>query len=157
MVQTNVFRGVCEEGTWFKTLKNPMKCAFIFRPLVEYQKAMETLLTIGINRVHEILHMPIYDDKTGKPDARIAGIVLQAVKQVEDRVKGMAVQRIFEKQERVSSRAPTPTSLSDIDSKIKMLEAELGGSSEQAGIPAAVGTEADNAPGIAAPVRDEMV
>lgn len=133
--QTSVWRGVCENSYWIQgILSNPVKCAFLFRPVIEYQKSMETLLQIGLSRINEIMHLPIYNEK-GVPNAKIAQVVLQAVKQVEDRVKGQALQRIAERSERVLVKEDrSPRSINEIDSKIKTLEAEINDKPEKSDI-----------------------
>ena len=148
-----IWQGICSGQHFYRLIENPLKLAWIIQPVTEYKRSMETLLAKAIERVDEILHLPLYNDK-GRPDAKIAAVVLAAAKQVEDRVKGMAVQRIHEKSERTLI-SDVPMNLNELDSKIKILEAELG--REKAGLPEGAGTEESPDGWIAPPVRNAVV
>lgn len=98
------------------------------------------ILAIGTNRLYEIMHAPIYDNK-GNFVSKNASLVLQAIKMVDDRVKGMAIQRIEKKQQVSLSTEQPPVKMSELDKQIETLEAELGSDQKERAIPQSTGTE----------------
>jgi len=94
--------GICSPTAFEKiVVHNPAAFAFILTPPPNYDKTMEGLLEKGMARLTEIMDIPIYQtDKNGKrlPDVKAAALVLAAIKMVDDRVKGGAIQRLESKQ-----------------------------------------------------------
>lgn len=124
----SVFAGICSNSYWYnKFLKNPRKVAWLVRPLQAYTREMESILHRGTERLWELMEIPI--KVQGKFSARNAEILLKTIKQVEDRVKGMAVQRKESKTLRVNLSAKSPQAVEGNDAmeaRIRQLEAELG-------------------------------
>lgn len=104
---TSIFSGICTEGYFFKLLDNPEKVAWLVRPVQAYQKHVEALLFRGLSRVEEIVNAEI-TDKDGKLDVKRARLVLEAVVMLDNRAKGMAVQKVQKESKslKVSVTAP---------------------------------------------------
>lgn len=130
----SVYSGVCSQQYWnSKLLKKPAKVAWLLRPMQVYEKELEAILHRATERLWEIIEMPITDSK-GRHDPRRAAVILAALKQVEDRVKGMAIQRQQKLQVNVNQPSQTRiaadlTSMDNIDARIKELEGQLSGGS----------------------------
>jgi hypothetical protein len=128
---TAVFAGICSEAYFFnKFITNEAKLAWMVRPLQTYQREMEAILARGTERLWELIEIKIKDGK-GKIDPKLADILLKTITVVENRVKGMAVQRTEQKSLNVNlgsgekvSRALE--SMDDIEQRIKLLEVEVG-------------------------------
>lgn len=129
----SVYSGVCSQQYWnSKLLKKPAKVAWLLRPMQVYEKELEAILHRGTERLWEIIDMPITDSK-GRHDPKRAQVVLAALKQVEDRVKGMAVQRQQKLQINVNEGSRETRimaeleSIDSVDQRIKELEARISG------------------------------
>lgn len=103
--QTEIFGGICSVAYWYRAIKVPEKVAWMIRPQQAYAREMEAILTRGTQRLWEIIDMDI-KDKDDKIDVKRARLLLEAVQEVGNRVKGMAVQRINEERRslKVSAR-----------------------------------------------------
>lgn len=127
-----MIRGMMDLGTIRRVIKNPYKLAWILKPVGSYVEDMEFMLVRGKERLWEILNMPI--KQNGKFDARLAKVVLDAHKQIEDRVHGQTVQKQQQLQVRVHQKADAQTlsevnEINGIDARIKQLEAEISAQS----------------------------
>jgi hypothetical protein len=137
----SIYGGICEQQYWDqKFLKNSRKVAWMIRPIQSYKKSMETILALGQTRLYEIMHAPVYDNK-GQFGSKNASLILQALKMVDDRVKGMAIQRIEKKQQVSLSTQEPPVKMNELDKEIKTLEAELGSNSQERTVPQSPATE----------------
>lgn len=126
MKAKDICNGICTPGYFYNILKKPAVCLWMIKPKQTYHREMEAILSRGIERLWEIIEIPIFDE-TGKADHRLAGVVLQAIKQVEDRVQGMAVQRTQAVTVNLSDKNPAVTgkSMEDINAKIRELESAI--------------------------------
>lgn len=93
-----VFRGICSENYFYnKFLKDPWKVAWMVKPVQSYLREIESILLKGTERLWEIMEMDIMsvDKMTGREmvDSKRAAVLLEAIKMVENRAKGLAVQR----------------------------------------------------------------
>lgn len=106
-------------------LKNQFKLAWLCRPTQIYEKEVEALLTRGTERLWEIMEMDIYDDH-GRVDVRRGSLVLETIKMVEQRAKGLAVQRVQSVNLNIEQKSkPLVVGNDDIDKRIAELESEL--------------------------------
>lgn len=125
----DVFGGICSEHYWYgKLLKNPKKVAWLTRPIQTYAKHIESILVQGLRRLEELIQMDVSDGKGGL-DPRKGALLLEAVREVANRSKGMAVQKTENKTLRVSARAPTPAaaqepSLEELRKRYQELESQ---------------------------------
>jgi hypothetical protein len=130
IVSLHVYAGICTDTYFYdRFLKNPRKVAWLVRPQQTYAKEMEAILARVTERLWEIVDIPIRDRK-GNVSSRNADILLRAAQMIENRVKGMAIQRIEEKSLRLNVTAkPGPQTIETVEAmeaKIRVLEAELG-------------------------------
>lgn len=126
----NVYKGICSEQYWNqKFLRNANKVAWIMKPLQSYEKEIEAVLARATQRLWEVVEMDITDGKPGKQKRicpRRASVLLEAIKMVENRAKGMAVQRQMTKVETTAVKQEQPIAIVDnLDDHIKELEAEI--------------------------------
>lgn len=126
----SVFGGICGETFFYnKVLKDQGLVAWMIRPVQGYQREMEAILHRCTERLWELIDLPIKNSK-GQVDPRVAKIVLDVIGQVENRVKGMAIQRTEAKslsvnvvtRSKLNAKMETVEAL---DQRIKQLEAEL--------------------------------
>ncbi len=123
-----VYLGVCSRGYFYNTfLKKPNKVAWMVCPMQRYEKRLEVILSGLHERVYEITELPVYKtDRNGNkvPDASTAKVILEAVKMVEDRLLGSAVQRTVTKnQNEIVKKKDDLLLPADVDKRIKELEA----------------------------------
>lgn len=91
MKMKNIYRGVCSGHTFNATMKIPIKCAFLLKPVPHYNKYMESLLHIGLRNLTEIITMDIKDK--GKVCPKKGELFRKTWEMIDNRMKGMAVQR----------------------------------------------------------------
>ena len=78
---------------WRKVyLRNYRKLLFVLHQPSSYATSMRRLLDIGIDRLYEIMDMPII--RNGLPDHKAVANILKAFQLVDLRVKGAVVQRL---------------------------------------------------------------
>lgn len=131
---TAVCMGICTPNQFYNMLKKPERVAWLIKPKQTYAKEMEAILSRGTERLWELIELPIYNKK-GEPSGEIAKIVLQAIKQVEDRVKGMAVQRSMNVNAQVvgSEAIRSIESMEQVNARIKELEGVISDSDKPGG------------------------
>jgi hypothetical protein len=113
---------------YFKSMiiENPFKLAWLCRPTQVYEKEVEALLNRGTERLWELLEMDMYK-ADGSLDTRCGYLVLDVIKMVEQRAKGLAVQRVQSVNVNIDSprQMIQGSSSKELDERIKELEAEL--------------------------------
>jgi hypothetical protein len=128
MVTTRDVYGGIATPNYFRNhiLKNQFKLAWLCRPTQVYEKEVEALLTRGTERLWEIMDMDIHDDD-GRIDVKRGQLVLETIRMVEQRAKGLAVQRVQSVNLNIESQKPKVlvTNNDDIDKRIAELESEL--------------------------------
>ena len=80
------------------------KLAYIIRPPVNYAASMRVLLNQGIEKLHEIMTLPV-TDVDGKPNAAIISQILKAYNLIDLRVKGAIVQKMQIQQQNMNYNA----------------------------------------------------
>lgn len=132
IVCAGIYAGICSDVYFYKKfILNDAKLAWMIRPMQTYQKEMESILYRCTERLWELVEVPL-KDKKGKVDSKMAEVLLKTITQVENRVKGMAVQRQETKSlvHNVSTRSKANQAIDtmeSLDERIKQLEAEVGG------------------------------
>lgn len=139
MSSKNVFDGVCSSHHFYKILKDPYKAAFLLSPLRTYESTVraslqsasaryEELINIDINITKQVLNKETkeWEEKTDVCPKK-AALLLNVIKNLEDRVRGQAVQNILthntngKKEEKSADVVDVAT----LDQKIKELELKL--------------------------------
>lgn len=108
-------------------LEKPERLAWLLCPPAEYQVQLQEALEIGLNRLVEIVQLPLYTQK-GEVNTGVAAVVLQALKMVDQRLHGSVVQRmltISKHQRETTVTNNTAISSENIDAKIAELEAKI--------------------------------
>lgn len=124
MIACNIYFDICGEVFFHRTINVPEKLAYIITPIVKYEARLHTLLrTTAIDTLRDIMSVPLTDEDGFNTE--IARLKLAAIKQLEDRVKGMPVQKTETKS--VNVTLTNPDDLKDIDKRIAEIEKELTG------------------------------
>lgn len=129
MVTARVFGGACTDGYFYASfLKNPKKVAWLIRPMQTYKRDCEAILHFGTERLKEAMTIPF--KVKGKWQPKNVEIFAKLLKQVEDRVHGMAVQRTQNSSKSlkvvVNQRATIAESEAELLARLRQLEAEAG-------------------------------
>ena len=124
----DVYGGISTPN-YFKShiLSNNYRLAWLCRPTQIYEKEVEALLNRGTERLWELMEMDMYKDD-GTLDVKKGYLVLDVIKMVEQRAKGLAVQRVQSVNVNLEggrSVQQIPSTAEEIDQRIKELETEL--------------------------------
>ncbi len=132
MSMSLVYGGICSRNYFYESfLTNKARMAYLLSQPADYKIAVEEALTCSVDKVREILEMPLYDPVTGRPDTKVAEAILKAFKMLDDRVKGAVVQRVEQKNLNVNYEAgkkpgATPETMDDLDKKLADMRARAG-------------------------------
>lgn len=152
-------------------LKNQFKVAWLCRPTQIYEKEIEALLTRGTERLWEIIDMDIYNDE-GRIDVKRGQLVLDTIKMVEQRARGLAIQRVQSVNLNIEGQKPRMVvgPNDDIDKRIAELESEIKrlpskqeaidvevAGADKEGILEALGVEEETAGDVASPLRSKEI
>lgn len=101
-----VWGPICSEIYFYqKVLNSPMMLCWMLQPPQKYARCMEALLDTSMERIREILNLPIVD-RRGKVDTNTAKLIMAIHNRIEDRVKGAVVQRTESKQLNLNFSTP---------------------------------------------------
>jgi hypothetical protein len=122
LLADEIRKGICSRQQFEKIIANPMKSAFLSRPLGSPEDRQEDLVRAAQARLWEILSLPIVG-KDGRPDKSLAKIVFDTAKMVMERKYGTAIQRTetlaHVRNEQVGS--PQPISVEALEADIRAL------------------------------------
>lgn len=120
-----------------RLIRSDLFVAFMFTPIQKYDDQVSSLLNVALGRLDEILNMDISSKRVNKDgevvetvNPKLAEVLLKAIKHVEERVKGKAVERTVN-----INMANSPDSKLDekdlmdikkIDERINEIESKLG-------------------------------
>lgn len=121
-----VFTGICTLYYWKNLiLKDQFKVAWLCKPVQNYEREIDALLVRGTERLWEIIDIPMEDPRNGRVCPRRATVLLEAIKMIENRAKGLAVQRSQTLNVNVKANSALPESPKELDNRIKELESKL--------------------------------
>lgn len=133
MVMSNVYAGVCTHQYFYqKVVRSREAMCWILCPPTDYMLLMEESLMFGIDRLREILELPLYEDIYAKGDdgelevvgkkinTSVGNLILKTVALLDNRVKGAVVQRLETKSLNMNVEA----SAKDAKSMLKVLETQ---------------------------------
>lgn len=135
MFMTNVYGGVCSREHFYNALlTDKQRTAWLVCPPTQYLIAMEEMLSFGMDRVRdEILTLPVVNKK-GEPNPRMAQVILDAVKMIDQRIKGAVIQRVETKnlhvhagKSQMDKGSTTVQGMSELDKKLDELEKRARG------------------------------
>ena len=92
MNMARVYGPIISQFYWNRILENPVLTAFVMTPPADYHNSVRSLLRLSLERMHEIMNLPLYDKK-GNIDVNIAKLVLKAHEVVMYREMGAPVQK----------------------------------------------------------------
>jgi len=135
---TMIFQGFCSYQYFYdKFLKDPLRLAWMLTPMLDYQERLEVILSGLHEKLYEISDIEIYKLKTGrngtcKREIHIpaAKLVMEAIKMIEDRVLGTAIQRTSQTNKNLNisgkiEKEAIKVLPSDVDKRIAELEKKL--------------------------------
>ena len=139
-MSSNAIRGVINQTNFHKDiLRHPLKLAWVLSPLITYENATRAALFKATERYEELVSMEVTITKRKKVDGewveyketcpRKVMALMYVIKNLEDRIKGMAIQRQITIGASKPTEEATATSLNmeAIENKLKELENKLGG------------------------------
>jgi len=141
MVVARVYRNIMHKESFYDMIKNPYAMAWIINPLTTYENRTMAALDKVTERYDELINMEITTRKKVKSDegewewitevdAKKALVLLQVIKNLEDRIKGTAVQRqVSVHTDRPSNSAGAGAgtmNMSAVEEKLKELQSKLG-------------------------------
>lgn len=122
----NIFAGVTDRKTFMEDhVGKSARLAYMIRPPVDYELDLEDLLQLGLQELRAIMERPLVDEN-GRFDHKLAKIKLDTFKDIADRRRGQATQKIETKSLSVSVTKEIPTTPEEIDRELQKLESELG-------------------------------
>lgn len=117
----NVYNKVCTQNYFFSfVIKSTKHCVWLYRPTKNYHLDRDQTLREGLERIREIIALPI-KDPSGKINTAAANLILRAVKMIDDRVNGSTTPPMVMLQ---TPQKELPKDISELEEKIKMLEAK---------------------------------
>lgn len=124
--------GITNITTWqrFEELLKDKHClVYILTPPPQYKVQVKEGLSHGLERVREILDLPLQDPVTGKINTQICNLIMSATKFLDARVNGAFTQKqvnynVNENKTTIEDKTSPATQLTveDIDKKIRELE-----------------------------------
>lgn len=134
-----VYEDVCSPATFSRLLDNPAELAFVTKKVPHYEVAIESVLLDAAEKYREIINLPIRRKvamvtKSGEIveneiiDAKLAAVVISAIKNLEDRIHGKSLQKninITTSQPETRDNEQASLDKEAIDKKIKELEESL--------------------------------
>ena len=150
MIVARVYSGKMGKESFYDMIKDPYKMAWITNPLTTYEDRTQAALDKVTERYDELINMPITSSRKTKDkdengndiwieevDPKKALVLLQVIRNLEDRIKGTAVQR----QVSIHSNRPTDSNgvesgtldMDAVNKKLIELENKLGGSIDGVG------------------------
>jgi hypothetical protein len=134
VIPSGIYGGICSEAYFNqKFIRNIEKFAWMVRPMQTYEREIEAILYRGTQRLWELIDINIYKDpERTKVDPKLAEVLLKTIQQVENRAKGMAVQRSEQKSMNVNVNTDKPAirvsnEAASIDKRLAELQNELKG------------------------------
>ena len=99
-----IYDGIISKRYFYEVIKNPLKMAWIISPLTSYENKTKAALDMVTERYNELISMDITTTKKVKDedgeykyitetDPKKALVLLQVIRNLEDRIKGTSIQR----------------------------------------------------------------
>ena len=93
IILKRVYVGICTyQHFYHNVLNNPYKLAWLIQPYADYEKEIEPLIMKSVERLNDILNLPIIDDKN-KVDSKAAKVLLDAIKLVDSKMQTSQVEK----------------------------------------------------------------
>lgn len=139
-----IYDGIVSKPYFYEIIKNPLKMAWITSPLTSYENKTKAALDMVTERYNELITMDItttrrIKDEFGdyklitETDPKKALVLLQVIKNLEDRIKGTAVQRqvsVHTKEPSGQGIGSASLDMDAVEQRIAELEMKLGGEND---------------------------
>ena len=121
---SSLIKNVCTPSEYYALLRNSDHWVWMLRPLISYRDSLEETLSVGLDRLRDIVtNMKIMDPETKDVDYKAAKLLLSAIKMIDDRLNGQAVQKVESKNLNVQSKADE-LFYSNVNQAMKELEVD---------------------------------
>lgn len=140
MLQQNIYGGVCSKEAYDKLLNDDLVVAWLLTPPTDTVVALQETLNYGLDRVREILELPImkvdsvrvgpdeWEDREVVDD-KVVNVILKAVAMLDLRLHGsyVQVQKVEQRStvEHINNEPRDVTPPTDVDAEIAKLRSEL--------------------------------
>jgi hypothetical protein len=125
-----VYAQICVLEGFSEIIADPERFGYILNQPHNYKKATEELLSTGLDRLRDILELPLVNSK-GQVQPAVIGGILKAVEMLDRRVKGAVMQKVAVHQHHTGGGVPVGFSHGADGQalameEIRMLESEIG-------------------------------
>lgn len=139
-VAENVYKDLASKSFFYTSvLQNPGKLAWLLSPMVKYEIKTKAILDKLSDRYEELVNMEITTVKRRKNEAgewveytetcpKKALVLLQTIKNVEDRVNGLAIQKQITINTTEPAEKKASLDMGTVNERLKELEEKLVGS-----------------------------
>lgn len=126
MDDRRIYGQCCTKHYWYTiVLESKAFLAFIIRPPANYEIRVEEMLNLGLDKLRQVLKLPIKDIKQ-QPNTKLISEMVKIVVLLDNRHKGGVTQRIEQKNLNLNVTGQAPiTRVADIDKEINALEIEI--------------------------------
>lgn len=124
IVLQRVYGPICTDVYFGNEVCNsPLLLCWMLHPPQNYTNCLEALLDHSLERVREIVNLPIVDEETKKVDHKIAKMIIDIHDKLQDRLKGTVVQRLETKNMNLNLNRPvTEITEEQLDRRLKELQ-----------------------------------
>lgn len=120
----NIYEGICNRYIWHSVIKDDFKLMYIITPTAKYESRIKVILKEkAVPVLNQILDAPMFDCK-GDMNINLAALKVRVIKQLEDRIKGNPVQRIENKEFKLSASVSSDN-MEDLKKRMEELDAQL--------------------------------
>lgn len=142
MTQLNVkkvYAGLCTKEYFYqKAIKNPVILGWMLIPPTDYAVLIEEALTFGIQRLREIMELPLVDEN-GKVNVKLCDTIIRATAMLDMRIRGAYIQKSEVRQLNFNMNADAKgigqaleaSNMEEIERRIKYLESKGRAAAEQ--------------------------
>lgn len=138
-----IYAGLCTKEYFYqKVLKNPVILGWMLIPPTDYAVLIEESLGFGVQRLREIMELPLTNSK-GEVNVRLCDTIIRATAMLDMRIRGAYVQKSEVRQLNFNmhaeakdmEKAITASSMEEIEKRIKFLESRGKALAAQGPIP----------------------
>ena len=138
----DICAGVCSESYFYNLMRDPLKAAYIVTEVASYNRQVESLLSMAVRRLEEVVQMDITSqkkveigtDEEGNPqyeyvretDPVKVKVLMEAIGKLENRVLGNTVQKtVIESNSTTTTNVVGKLDSDTINNEIKLLKEKL--------------------------------
>jgi hypothetical protein len=129
---SSIYEDICSRESYRAIVNNPIRLAYMICPFESDTQRRRRLLSLAWNEMQNLITMKVpVNSKTGVPDPKILGLKQRLFEFLHISEHGQAVQKIEQSNKNLNYNVEAPqlqpTSMEDLDEKLKQLEAKAHG------------------------------